>query len=150
MRGIIEQVWENESKNGKDYLTVQIEGERYSVWDKKYFDQLQEGMEIEYDVKESGNFRHLNDIRPVERPAATPSSGPQANSHINHNSKDRQITRLSCLKSASEICAPLHMELDTKRDKVIDTARYFERYVFEDDVGSAAKPDEVGYDEGHY
>ena len=119
MRGIIENVWENESKNGKEYLTVQIEGERYSVWDKKYFDQLHEGLEIEYDVRESGNFKNINDIRPVER-------SNQAGHYNNH--KDKQITRLSCLKSASEICAPLHMELDTKRDTVIDTARFFERF----------------------
>ena len=127
MRGIIENVWENESKNGQQYVTVQIGGERYSVWDKKYFDQLQEGIEIDYEVRESGNFKNLNDIRPVERPN-------QTGNYTNH--KNKQITRLSCLKSASEIMAPLHMELDTKRDMVIDTARYFERYVLEEDTGS--------------
>jgi len=31
MKGIIEQVSENESKSGPQYLTVQIDGERYSV-----------------------------------------------------------------------------------------------------------------------
>ena len=141
MRGIIEQVWENESKNGKEYLTVQIGGERYSIWDKKYFDQLHEGMEIEYDVKESGNFRHLNDIKPVQenRPPV-----------YHPNGKDRQIARLSCLKSASEILAPAHIDVNDKRDMVVDTARFFERYVFEDDVGSATGKDEVGHDEGHY
>jgi len=132
MRGVIENVWENESKNGQQYVTVQIEGERYSVWDNKYFDQLREGAEIEYDVKESGNFRHLNDIKPVER------SYRRGNG--NGNSKDRQITRLSCLKSASEILAPLHMDLEFKRDMVVDTARYFERYVQEED---ASLPQEI-------
>jgi len=127
MRGVIEQIWENESKNGKEYLTLEIGGERYSVWDKKYFGQLHEGMEIDYEVKESGNFKHLNDIRPIERPN-------QSGNYTNH--KDKQITRLSCLKSASEIMAPLHMEFNTKRDMVIDTARYFERYVLEEDTGS--------------
>ena len=42
MKGIIEQIWENESKNGQPYLTVQIDGERYSVWDDKHFDQFKE------------------------------------------------------------------------------------------------------------
>ncbi|MFC1560873.1 hypothetical protein ACFL4V_00180 [Candidatus Latescibacterota bacterium] len=126
MRGVIENLWENESKNGQQYMTVQIGGERYSVWDTKYFDQLREGAEIEYDVKESGNFKHLNDIRPIER--------HYLRGNGNGNSKDRQITRMSCLKSASEILAPLHMELDVKRDMVIDTARCFERYVQEDDA----------------
>lgn len=127
MRGIIENVWENESKNGQQYVTVQIGGERYSVWDKKYFDQLQEGIEIDYEVRESGNFKNLNDIRPVERPN-------QTGNYTNH--KDKQITRLSCLKSASEILALAHLDIDIKRDMVIDTARYFERYVLEEDTGS--------------
>ncbi len=57
MKGIIEQIWENESKNGQQYVTVQIDGERYSVWDDKHFDQLQEGAEIEYEFRQSGNFK---------------------------------------------------------------------------------------------
>ena len=85
-------------------IAQQIEAERYSVWEKKYFDQLHEGLEIKCDVKESRNFKHLNDIRAVEKPNKTAH-------YTNH--KDMQITRLSCLKSVSEICAPLHMEFDT-------------------------------------
>ena len=33
MKGTIEQIWENKSRNGEKYLTVQMNGERYSVWD---------------------------------------------------------------------------------------------------------------------
>lgn len=132
MKGIIENVWENESKNGKRYLTVEIAGERYSVWDTKYFDQLQEGANIEYDVKTSGNFKHLTDIT-IEKN----QQGPVY--HRNH--RDKQITRLSCLKSASEIMAPVHMDMDAKRDLVIDTAKYFERYVTDDDFGTFEFPD---------
>lgn len=62
MKGTIEQIWENESKNGQQYLTVQIDGERYSVWDTKYFDQLHEGAEIEYQFRQSGNFRNITEV----------------------------------------------------------------------------------------
>ena len=127
MRGVIDQVWENESRNGQQYLTVEIDGERYSVWDTKYFELLQQGAEIEYDVHQSGNFKHLTDIKPFEERSA-PSYKP--------NHRDKQITRLSCLKSASEILAPAHLDTDAKRELVIDTARVFERYVFEDDIGN--------------
>ena len=58
------------------------------------------------------------------------------------NNKDRQITRMSCLKSASEILAPVHLDLDSKREMVIETAKCFERYVTEDDVGALPPQDQ--------
>ena len=126
MRGVVEQVWENESRNGQPYLTVQINGERYTVWDTKYFDQLREGAEIEYEFRQSGNFKNITEVR-------SPSEEQQPQTY--QNDRDRQITRLSCLKSAAEILAPAQLDPDTKRQLVIDTARVFERYVNEDDVG---------------
>ncbi len=42
MRGTIDQIWENESRNGQKYLAVQIDGERYSAWDTEYFELIQE------------------------------------------------------------------------------------------------------------
>ena len=133
MRGMIEQVWENESKKGQKYVTVQVGGERYSVWDDKYFDALQEGVTIDYDFRQSGNFKNMTDIEPVD---GNGNGMPQ----YTPNGKDRQIARMSCLKSASEILAPVHMDTDAKRDLVIDTARYFERYAAEDDTGTLGEP----------
>lgn len=127
MKGIIEQVWENESRNGQPYLTVQIDGERYSVWDTQYFDQLQEGAEIEYQFRQSGNFRNITEVATLTENNDVP---------LYQNGRDRQITRLSCLKSAAQILAPAQIDPDAKRDLVIDTARVFERYVQEDDPGS--------------
>ncbi len=134
MRGIIEQVWENESRNGQKYLTVQIDGERYSVWDTKYFDQLREGVEVEYEFRQSGNFKNITQVR---------DPGEQNEAPAYHNHRDRQITRLSCLKSAAEILAPAQLDPDAKRDLVIETAKVFERYVGDDDLGSSV-PDQTG------
>jgi hypothetical protein len=125
VKGIIDSVWENESRNGKKYLTVEIGGERYSVWDTKYFDVLQEGAEISYDFRQSGEFKNLTDVAPVQE---------QQHAPVYNNTKDRSITRLSCLRSASEILAPVHMDTEDKKELVIDTARYFERYVTEEDA----------------
>ena len=127
MRGLIEQVWENEARSGQKYLTVQIDGERYSLWDTKYFDHVQEGLQIEYEVRKSGNCKHFTEITPVkeqERPVYRP------------NGRDIQIARLSCLKSASEIVSPVHMDIDSKQEMVIKLAKWFERYVFEDNLGA--------------
>ena len=69
----------------------------------------------------------MTEITPVkeqERPAYRP------------NGRDVQIARLSCLKSASEIVAPVHMDIDSKQEMVIELAKQFERHVFEDDLGT--------------
>ena len=124
MRGTIEQVWKNESRNGRKYLTVQIGGDKYSVWDAKYFDQLQPGATIEGEVRESGNYKHLSEIEPVRA---------RSDGGYRPSDKDRQITRLSCLKSASEIAAPVAMDIEGKQELVVELARRFERYVYEED-----------------
>lgn len=134
MKGTIEQVWDNESKNGQRYMTVQVGGERYSVWDQKYFDQLRQGNEIDYEFRQSGNFRNITEL-----PNPSTSEGPTGNGTpptYYGNGRDRQITRLSCLKSAAEIIAPAQLTPDTKRDLVVDTARFFERYVSDGDIGA--------------
>jgi hypothetical protein len=127
MRGTIEQVWENESRKGQKYLTVQVGGERYSVWDDKYFDILQEGVAIDYDFRQSGNFKNMTDIEPA-------NGNGNGFQQYQPNNKDRQIARMSCLKSASEILAPVQLDPDAKKDLTIETARFFERYVFEGDL----------------
>jgi hypothetical protein len=137
MRGVIDQVWENESRNGQKYLTVQMaDGERYSVWDTEYFELLAPGATINYDTKQSGNFRHLTDIEQVDNNGEFPPYQP--------NNKEKQIARMSCLKSASEILAPVQLDPDSKREMVIGTARYFERYVFEGDPGTLPEQNDGG------
>ena len=139
MRGMIEQVWENESRKGQKYLTVQVGGERYSVWDDKYFGVLQEGATIDYDFRQSGNFKNMTDIEP-----ANGNSNANGLPRYQTNGKDRQIARMSCLKSASEILAPVQLDPDAKKDLTIETARFFERYVFEGDATTDAGSDSGG------
>ena len=89
MKGTIEQVWENESRNGQKYITVQIGGERYSVWDTKYFDRLQEGAEIDYDFRQSGKFRNLTEVNPIE-PQGNPDPAYRPNDREHRCWRDRQ------------------------------------------------------------
>ncbi len=135
MRGTIEQIWENESRKGQKYLTVQVGGERYTVWDDKYFDVLQEGVAIDYDFRQSGNFKNMTEIEPANGNGNSNSNGLQ---QYQPGKKDRQIARMSCLKSASEILAPVQLDPDAKKDLTIETARFFERYVFEGDATTDA------------
>ena len=141
MRGTIEQVWENESRKGQKYLTVQVGGERYSVWDDKYFDTLQEGVTVDYDFRQSGKFKNMTDIEPVDGSGNGPPQYQQ-------NGKARQIARMSCLKSASEILAPVQLDPDAKKDLTIETARFFERYVFEGGEEVPAQDNNSGENHG--
>ena len=145
MRGTIEQIWENKTRSGKEYRTVQINGERYNIWDNKYFSHLQEGEDIEYDFRKSGNYRHITDMKlsggngPESSYRNPPRQSNNNGGNSGPSSKDRQIARMSCLKSASEILAPVQLDPTAKRDQVIDTARFFERYVFDDDLDTIAQ-----------
>ena len=124
MLGKIEKVWENEAQNGQPYIVVSIEGQRYSLFDKDFLGKLQEGDVVEYDWKKAGKFRNITNLEQVDfqpQPSAIPD-------------KDRQILRMSCVKSASTIFSDLQAEPQQKVELTISAARQFERYIIEDDL----------------
>jgi hypothetical protein len=152
MKGTIERLWQNESKKGQPYLTVQIAGERYNVWDSECFERLKEGDQIEYRLQESGNFRHLTDIRPAGAQKGPQPGGDDGDGNPRPaNDRDTQIRRMSCLKSASEILGAYPIDVDVKAERTVDLARRFERYVTGEDLadfpfpgGAAREPGQDG------
>ncbi|MFX0205007.1 MAG: hypothetical protein ACFFDT_03410 [Candidatus Hodarchaeota archaeon] len=120
MKGRIEKIWDNESRNGQRYLGVSIDGQRYTLWEEKYFDQLQEGDVIDFEWKKSGRFRNITKINMNE----------EDNNFAVKRHKD--IVKMSCLKSASELIAGTDVEADKRADMAIDFARKFEDYMRED------------------
>ena len=81
--------------------------------------------------RQSGNFKNMTDVEPVNGNGDANSNGLPK---YQPNNKDRQIARMSCLKSASEILAPVQLDPGAKKNLTIETARFFERYVFEGDA----------------
>jgi hypothetical protein len=122
MKGTIEKVWENKSRTGQKYLTLSIDGERYSLWDEKYFDQIHEGEVIDFDWKKSGNFKNITKVTPIDE------------ENIYANKRLDRIIKMSCLKSASEILSSSKVELNKKADMAIEVARKFEKYIKEDHI----------------
>ncbi len=51
MKGEIEKIWDNESRNGERYLGLSVDGQRYTLWEEKYFDKLKdyERLSAEFD-----------------------------------------------------------------------------------------------------
>ena len=144
MLGKIEKVWENEAQNGQPYIVVSIEGQRYSLFDKDFLGKLQEGDVVEYDWKKAGKFRNIRNLERVE-------FQPQLSAIPD---KDRQILRMSCVKSASTIFSDLQAEPQQKVDLTLSAARQFERYITEDDHdpgrdGQGSRPDRRAHGEQH-
>ena len=125
MKGIIEQIWDNTSKTGKPYKAIQIGGERYTLWDKKYFDVIQKGKTVDFDFNDKGKFKNITNVQ-------------LANNGNNNNGiqypldqKDLHIVRLSCLKTAAYLSNGFqpNLSLDEKSDVTLNVARKLESYV---------------------
>ena len=125
MKGSIDKIWENQTNDKKTYHVLDIGGERYSVWDSKLLEGLEEGSEVEYDWKKSGNFKKITDLKKIELE-------PDLNSY-NPDRKSREIIRMSCVRSASQILQDLSIDPMDKSSKALDIAREFEKYVTDRD-----------------
>ena len=78
------------------------------MWDEGYLDRLQEGQTLEFDFLEPGEFRNISRIyEPNEKKAGpgTPSNAERPEDKLPEygEQKARQIVRMSCLRSTSQI-----------------------------------------------
>jgi hypothetical protein len=119
MKGQIEKIWDNESRNGQRYLGLSIDGQRYTLWDEKYFDRLEEGDAIDFEWKKSGKFKNITKINLNEE------------GYDFMERRQAGIIRMSCLKSASELISDSEIEPEKRADLAITFARKFEDYVRE-------------------
>jgi hypothetical protein len=140
MKGEIEKIWKNHTSDGRRYNVLQIGGERYSLWEEDYLDKLQEGQALEFDFRESGEFKNINRIYEPEaangQPEIEPNedlppgyNGPQAN-----DQKTRQIIRMRSLRSASQILGGSRIPAGERAEKTIEIAKKFEKYIDNEDL----------------
>lgn len=125
MKGEVEKVWKNETEDGRKYEVFQIGGERYSLWDEDYLDRIQEGQSLEFDFKESGDFKNITEIyEPSKNEEKEPEYG---------NQKLKKTIRMSSLKSASRVLIGSKIPYQNRADRAIEIAKKFEKYI--DDEG---------------
>lgn len=117
MKGEIEKIWDNESRNGQRYLGISVDGERYTLWEEKYFDKLKEGDIIDFEWKKSGKYKNITKI----------NMNNDDNDFMER--KQENIIRMSCLKSASELIAGSDLEPVKRADMALDFAGKFEKYI---------------------
>ena len=125
MKGEVEKIWNNETSDGRKYQVFQINGERYSLWDDNYIDCIQEGQSLEFDFKESGEFKNVTKIYGQEDQAREPT---QTNDRLN------KIVKMSSLRSASRILTGSEILYDSRADKTIEVAKKFEKYIDDEEV----------------
>ena len=112
--------------DGREYVSVNIDGEKFSLWDKEYFGKLKAGDTVEYKWRQSGRYKNITEIEPT-------------NTHSypgNNDDRNGQIARMSCLKSASELLANAHMDPLDKATLALDIAKKYEAYIFNNDLPS--------------
>jgi hypothetical protein len=123
VKGEIEKIWKNETADGRKYEVLQMNGERYSLWEEDYLDKLQEGQTLEFDFRESGDFKNITKI--YEKP----ETGPEEKRNEYDDQKTRKTVRMSCLKSASRVLIGSKIPYQNRAEKAIEIAKKFEKYI---------------------
>ena len=126
MKGVVNKVWENKTDDGKPYFVLKIGGEKYSVWDKKYMDGIEEGSMVEYESAQSGKFKKITDMKKIE---LEPGIDPPERKARNRNGEE--IVRMSCIRSAAALVADFGAPPEEKADITLGLARRFEKYVID-------------------
>lgn len=121
-KGRIEKIWENQTRKGKPYWVLSVAGERYSLFDEDAATRIREGDEIELEWRQSGQYRNVVSILP------TKSNSDDGRSSRTYDRQDC-ITRMSCLRSASELLAYQQIPPERKLELALEYAKRFEDYV---------------------
>jgi hypothetical protein len=129
MKGIIESIHPRQLEDGREYLTFQISGNKYSVWDKKYFGMFNEGMLVNFKFKKSGNYLNISEIEhdPDYKPGNNSNGNNNPFGYPNH--RDLQILKTSCLKCATYLMHDVPLEVDKKVDLALEVAKRLEKYL---------------------
>lgn len=133
MKGKISKIWHNKLDDGRTYDTLSIDGERYNLWNKEYLGKLKEGDMLEYEFTKKGKYKNIQKLTIQEQ---TEHNTPDADkeeqkTYLNPMiKKEREIARMSCIKSAIYAVGQLvDLDVDEKTDKIIDVAKKFEKYI---------------------
>jgi hypothetical protein len=127
MKGVIERIYLNSLGDGREYLTIQINGTKYSVWDKKYFRQFDEGMPVDFKFTKSGKYLNISEIEPD--PNYKPETGGNKNPLNYPNHRDLQILKTSSLKCATYLVKDIPVGMEKKVELALDVAKRLEKYI---------------------
>jgi len=93
---------------------LDIEGTMFSTADKAHVQDLKEGDYVQVQWKKVGGYNNITGIRRIEHPV---------------DAKNRQIVRMSCLNSASQVISSTKLPSTKKIERTLEAAKAFEAYV---------------------
>jgi len=134
MKGEVEKLWKNKTEDGRKYEVFQINGERYSLWEEDYLDKIQEGQALEFDYKESGDFKNITKIYG--------SNDGKTKENNCGCRRSEQIVKMSSLRSASRVLVGSKIPVQDRADKTIEIARRFEKYIGNEDLEAGPDSEE--------
>jgi len=128
LKGNVEVKEVKETKKGKKYGYLEIDGERYSCWDLSKISDVARGDTVDFTYKENDDgFRNLNFIRKTK---------PEA------SAKDTHIAKSVCLKAATDLITQLGATAESRPNsadhrkalalEVLDVANLFVDSLFQE------------------
>lgn len=133
MQGHVERIWENQSSKGP-YWVLKIDGERYTVWDPILLEGVEEGRQVAYEYKQSGNYRNISALSVVPSSDGRGSADSSGSMAPYANDRELRIVRMSALRSAAQLLYNTEMDWNEKVNTALDAARQFESYVMGEDT----------------
>jgi len=155
MKGKIDALWQNKTRDGTPYMAVQIGDDRYTVWNQEYFGQFKRGDAVEFKYVNKGKYKNILEMAGAapegETKATTDPPAPEEPAEKPFkpfmSPKDLHIARMSALKTAAYLSSGLvdpKLDPSEKTDFILDLARQFERYI----TDTRDREDESGKDMG--
>lgn len=149
MKGVIERIQPRKLEDGREYLTLEISGSKYSLWDTKYFGTVGEGMPVNFKFKKSGEYMNISEIE-QDKDYKPRNNGNGNNNPFGYpNHRDLQILKTSCLKCATYLMHDVPLEVDKKVDLALDVAKRLEKYLTIIPSDDEPAPEESG-DSKHF
>lgn len=140
--GIISSKELKTSSKGKQYATVNIDGNIMNCWDTDLFDAITEGAKVTVEYETNGKFKNITDVipsgpqtpqtstaNPAPAPAPQPQAGPVSDFAKN---KEASMARMSALKNAVEfyeIQAQMGTIKTLERIDIYNLAEQFRLYI---------------------
>jgi len=134
MKGKISKIWINKLDDGRTYATLLINGRKYTSWEQDHYQNLKKGDVVEYEFRQAGNFKNIKSIALTD--SKNEPTGDIYSQYFEENGldleliKNREIVRMSCLKSALYATQTLtELDIDERAETAIEMAKKFEQYI---------------------
>ena len=115
-RGTIERIWHNRRTDGSEYWVIKIDGKTYGTFDPEHVSYIQEGDTVEFSFSQSGKYRNLIAIKPLN------STFSPVSEEVFRN------VRTHCIIAASLLLVNAPQQPEQKAYLALEIAQKLEKY----------------------